>query len=204
MTWVRRDDQASIHRKVAPLDDATYRLWSEAIEWCSRNGTDGRIAPDELAEIKRGTRPRAAKLVERGLWHAAGYLCDSPKCPQWGPAGWVIHDYLDYNPSKEQVQLERAAKAERTRKWREAKANGDASHGHHETGTRRARVPSPSRPVPPRPEGGGDGVPDAPPAADGDGVAAGGRRSQPQRPCPVCGNAMTSAYHRNVCAEEAA
>lgn len=191
MTWVRRDDKASIHRKVAPLNDACYRLWSEAIEWCSRNGTDGRIAPDELPEIKRGTPARAAVLVGRGLWHQAGQPCDSDKCPPSGVDGWVIHDYLDYNPSNAQVRADLAAKAERTRKWREAKARGhkrdgsgdasrDASQDRHVPDTYSASDASPS---PPRPEGkrGGD-LPEAPDvrreAAD---RAADGRKPPPSQ-----------------------
>jgi hypothetical protein len=191
LTWVRRDDQASIHRKVAPLDDGCYRLWSEAIEWCSRNGTDGRIAPDELAEIKRGTPARATVLVGRELWHVAGYVCDSDKCPPSGVDGWVIHDYLDYNPSKAQVRAELAAKAERTRRWRERRARdpgGDASrdgsrNGHRDVSdaSRDGPVMLP-RPVPPRPEGRrGVDAPQQPPAADGGEAPAGGWRED-QKP----------------------
>jgi hypothetical protein len=203
MTWVRRDDQASIHRKVAPLDDATYRLWSEAMEWCSRNGTDGVIRADELSDVsKRGTRPRAVKLVERGLWHAAGDDCDSEKCTPPGPDGWAVHDYLDYNPPRAQVLAEKKAKAERTQRWRDKKRNGDASPGHHVTDTYPGGDASPSRPVPPRPEGGGGGAPVAPPAAVG-GVAAASGESKPQRPCRTCGNALDSAYHRGPCLRSA-
>lgn len=150
MSWVRRDDQASIHRKVAPLDDATYRLWSEAIEWCSRSKTDGRIAADELGEIKRGTRPRAAKLVARGLWHAAGTRCDSPKCAPSGPDGWVIHDYLDYNPSRAKVLADRAATADRVRNWRQAQngAGNGVTEGVSNASGNALLTPPPSRPVP--------------------------------------------------------
>lgn len=171
MTWVRFDDQFPIHRKVAPLDDATYRLASEAVFWCARNKTDGRIGADELEAIsKRGTRPRAAKLVERGLWHEAGTACASPKCPPSGRDGWVLHDYLDYQPTKIQVEAELAAKAERTRKWREAKARGQKRDGRGDASrdaSQDSHVPdtygvSDASPSPPRPEGkrGGD-LPDA-------------------------------------------
>jgi len=190
VTWVRFDDQFPIHRKVAPLDDATYRLASEAVFWCARNKTDGRIGADELEAIsKRGTKPRAARLVERGLWHMAGTWCASAKCPPSGPDGWVLHDYLDYQPTKIQVEADLAAKAERTRKWREAKARGhkrdgggdasrDAPQGHHVPDTYGVSDASPS---PPRPEGkrGGD-LPEAPDvrreAAD---RAADGRKPPP-------------------------
>jgi len=212
MTWVRRDDQASIHRKVAPLDDATYRLWSEAIEWCSRNLTDGVIRADELADAsKRGTKPRAAKLVERLLWHTAGTLCESPKCPPAGKDGWVIHDYFDYQPSREKVRMEQMAKADRQKKWVEAHkrrnndASGDASHPPSRDALEDV-PPSPS-PSPPRPEGrGGTTSLQRTPAAAGDGGAPGGeiKTDRPSRICPTCGNHTDSAYHRNNCRRSAA
>lgn len=187
MTWVRFDDQASIHRKVAPLDDATYRLWREAIEWCSRNKTDGRIAHDELGEIKRGTKPRAAALVNRGLWHIAGTECASPHCPPSPPSGldgWVIHDYLDYNPSKAQVTADLEAKAARTARWRERKRGGDASRDGGGDASRDAPVmlprPAPSRPAPKE-------------------AGAGPPERHPATPCPTCGNPTDSAYHQRVC-----
>jgi len=206
MTWVRRDDQASIHRKVAPLDDGCYRLWSEAIEWCSRNGTDGRIGAKELAGIKRGTPARAKVLVAQDLWHEAGVLCGSDRCPPTGPDGWVIHDYLDYNPSRAEVIADKRAKAERTRRWRESKNGrqprdgaGDASQDSH-VSSRDGPV-MPPRPVPPRPEGSGAGTPRALPAASvlaarpatGNGSTPTGER------CRDCGNALTSSYHLGAC-----
>ena len=154
-----------INRKVAALSDAAYRLDDEAICWSSRNLTDGRIAADDFAGIsKRATRKNAAELVRRQRWHTAEHECTSEHCPTPGPDGWVIHDYLDYNPSKEEVLAERAARAERTRRWRANKNGtgdgvGDASQDvpptHHERGTRRVSDgvsdASPARPVPSRP-----------------------------------------------------
>ncbi len=169
MTWVRFDDGFPNHRKVAPLDDATYRLHSETIHWCSRNTTDGRIADDELASIStRANKPRAAKLVQRGLWHRSDHDCPSDKCPRGGPDGWVVHDYLDYQPTKEKVRTEQAAKAERQRKWlerRKGDASPDASKDTpKDTPKDESRDASKdAAPSPPRPEGkrGGD-LPEAP------------------------------------------
>lgn len=189
MTWVRYDDQASIHRKVAPLDDATYRLWREAIEWSSRNLTDGQIGVDELPEVsKRANRVRAAKLVERMLWHVAGDACPSDKCPPPGPTGWVIHDYFDYQPSREKVRAEQAAKAERQRRWQNARrgASKDASPDGSKDD-----APSPPRPAP---KGAGAGPPsETPPEAPAS-----------QRPgavpkCDRCFNAVDSHYHLRIC-----
>jgi len=197
MTWVRKDDQMPINRKVAPLSDAAYRLDDEAICWASRNGTDGRIAADELDAVsKRGIVKNADELVRRGRWHRAeDPPCPSETCAEAGPDGWVIHDYLDFNPSSQQVKADKKAKAERQKRWRDARRGGrasrdatrdalrdtshdalrdggvDASRNAPGDAAPRARV---SRPVPSRPEGSGTGGarPEQAPAAR---LAAAGR-----------------------------
>jgi hypothetical protein len=192
VTWVRFDDLFPIHRKVGPLDDATFRLAVEAVFWCSRSLTDGRIRVDELDSIsRRANRTRAAKLVERGLWHDAAYVCESENCPEPGPDGWVIHDYLQYQPSRAKVVADAAAKAERQKKWLAKMAerrNGDTSHDKSKDD-----APSPT-PSPPRREA-GTGVPEKRPAAD----HAYGAADRSKIRCPTCGNTLESAYHQNTC-----
>jgi hypothetical protein len=153
MAWVRFDDQMPISRKVAPLSDAAFRLWAEAICWANRNLTDGAIRLAELGDISKRGRPKLAdQLVEHGLWHPNGEQCDSPKCPRSGIDGWVIHDYWDYQPSKAQVLHERTAKAERQRRYMDKARRGkDASVDT----SRDASVDvTPPRPAPPRREAG--------------------------------------------------
>lgn len=209
MTWVRFDDQFPIHRKIAPLDDATYRLLSEAVFWCSRNHTDGRIAAEELSTLSpRATKPRVANLVRRGSWHEAGFECPSDKCPQPGADGWVIHDYLEYQPTKEKVKAELAAKAERTRQWRERKAGkkppgdvpGDASRDTSLGTSRDASSDASPSPPRPAPKEGGAGAPQHSPTANGGGAAGGVRNASSTGPqCDRCGNPTTSGYHQRVC-----
>jgi hypothetical protein len=98
MTWVRFDDQFTIHRKVSSLSDAAYRLHTEGIFWAARNLTDGRIARDELRSVSRGKpETHAAELVKRGLWLETD-------------DGWEIHDYLSYQPSRSKVLQDREQK----------------------------------------------------------------------------------------------
>jgi hypothetical protein len=128
MPWVRFDDQFPIHRKVKGLTDAEYRLHTEAIFWCARNMTDGRIARYELRDVSGIARPERhlTALVMRGLWVETD-------------DGWLIHDYLGYQPSRAKVLADRAKKAaagrvggvrsgESRRSKREAKPKHDASH----------------------------------------------------------------------------
>lgn len=220
MTWVRFDDEFPIHRKTAPLDDATYRLHSEAIFWCSRNLTDGHIARDELAAISvRAKASRVARLVARGLWHVDPHECASEKCPSSNGGGWVIHDYLQYQPTREKVRAEQAAKAERQRKWMEKRLAGrgaskdgskdasqdgstDTSENASRDGPQDTPLTHAPSPTPPRREAGEWDSPEAPHAALGGGVAAGVERTKPKPAadrCHLCGNRLDTAYHRNVC-----
>jgi hypothetical protein len=171
MTWVRFDDLFPIHRKVAGLSDSLYRLHTEAIFWCARNTTDGVIRKTELAQISaRSTAKRAANLVEAGVWHTAGDLCTGCKealADAGTPEprdGWVIHDYLVFQPSRSKVVHERQAKAERQARWLESKRNSrpsrDASQVASKGSSRDALkdiAPRDANPAPPRPEGSGAG-----------------------------------------------
>jgi len=113
MPWVKLDDRFPSHRKVALLSDRAFRLHVSAICWCAENLTDGRISERELALVAhiRGIKATAKQLEEAGVWDRAD-------------DGWEIHDYLDYNPSREQVLADRKKNAERQERWRQRK-NGN-------------------------------------------------------------------------------
>lgn len=168
MPWVRFDDQFTIHRKVKGLSDAAYRLHTEGIFWCARNLTDGFVPAADLADVATARRPlrHVPELVARKSWHEAGAGCDSEQCPAGQHAaagltaadGWVIHDYWDYQPSKEKVLRERKAKAERQRRW-DQKRRGQAVD--KPCGELDASRDASRDAAPPRPEGSGGGRPRA-------------------------------------------
>ena len=117
MPWVRLDDRFPSHRKVALLSDRAFRLHVSALCWSSENLTEGRILDRELPVIARvrGLKGAAAELEKAGLWDRAD-------------TGWVIHDYLEYNPDRAKVQAEREANAARQKAFRERKkAERDAA-----------------------------------------------------------------------------
>lgn len=91
MAWtVNIDEQMPWHPKVARLSDPAFRLYVHAVCWASRAGTDGAIPSADLQHVAPGLRRRerlAAELVDAGLF------VETP------PLGWVVHDYLDWNPS---------------------------------------------------------------------------------------------------------
>ncbi len=84
MAWVRYDDQYPIHRKVAGLSDAAFRLHTAAIFWSARNGTDGFVPDEDLDQVCAQVRDPArfaAECVNRRTWHLAAHACTSEMCP---------------------------------------------------------------------------------------------------------------------------
>ena len=164
MPWVRFDDQYTIHRKVDGLSDAAFRLHTSAIFWCARNLTDGFVSGEDLDGVTARVRTPArfaAECVSRGAWHEARFDCPSEKCA--GPVdgdGWVIHDYLRYQPSKAEVLADREDAAKRQAKWRAGKtgrnavtrpgmSENDPIHNAGSNGvTNAVNKPSPARPAP--------------------------------------------------------
>lgn len=110
MPWVRLDDRFPTHRKVALLSDRAFRLHVSALCWASENLTEGAILDRELAVIARvrGAKTAAKELEAAGLWDR---IAD----------GWVIHDYLEYNPDRAKVKAARDANAARQQAWRDRK-----------------------------------------------------------------------------------
>jgi hypothetical protein len=135
--WVRFDDQYPINRKVTRLSDAAYRLHNSAIFWCARNLTDGVVPEEDLEDVcaqVRTPRKFVTEFLKRGLWHEIGAKCHSEECPSNprnavtdavsdavsnGVTGWVVHDYLEYQPSRQKVKEQREKGAARQRRFRE-------------------------------------------------------------------------------------
>lgn len=90
MPWtVNFDEQFPWHPKVARLSDQAFRLYVHAVCWASRAGTNGAVPPADLQDIAPRLRRReglATELVAAGLFEVKA-------------DGWLVHDYLDWNPS---------------------------------------------------------------------------------------------------------
>jgi hypothetical protein len=115
MNWARFDDRFPNHPKVLSLTDAEFRLHVSAICYCCDQLTDGYLAdcvPSSLPKAPRaGQFLNAVVSLERsGLWERQG-------------AGWVVHDFLDWNPSAQKVKAKKAARALAGRAGGLAKAN---------------------------------------------------------------------------------
>jgi hypothetical protein len=106
MPWFRLDDSFHSHPKVIAAGNEAVGLYVRCGTYAAQHLTDGFVGKSIV--LLYGSEALAARLVETGLWHRTR-------------GGWNIHDYLDYNPSRETVEKERKAAAERQRRSREAK-----------------------------------------------------------------------------------
>jgi hypothetical protein len=141
MTWAKLDDQFPDHPKVRSLGVFGLALQAAAICYCSRYLTDGYLSwsvadqliasvmapftlPDGLVVTPAVTSGMSgddasdydwkSKMVEAGLWHTA-------------PQGFTVHDYLDYNPTRESVLREREKTAQRVGRFRKGNTSSNGS-----------------------------------------------------------------------------
>lgn len=108
MPWVKLDDQFFAHPKVVEVSNEAKLLYLAGLTYCAGQLTDGRIGRGALRAVAAslGLDPAlAVELVGVGLWSAT-------------EAGYAVHDYLEYQPSAEQVRAQRAENARRQAEWR--------------------------------------------------------------------------------------
>ena len=172
MAWFKVDDNLDFHPKVVAAGNAAMGLWVRAGAYCASHLTDGFIPRQMIAPL--GGRPRdVSKLVEVGLWipgsatdrpeNSQGSARDRPEIGHGSATGetdyggqgrakgdgWWFRNWSEFQPTKAQVEADRAATAERVREWRKRKSNG-SSNTVTNTVTNTVGTPVPSRPVPSR------------------------------------------------------
>lgn len=112
MTWAKLDDAILDNQKILSVGVLGFALHVAAITWCCRNLTDGfvpYVKPTQLVDFSGvfayseqsdeaedpDAHEIAKDLVRAGLWDEV-------------PGGYQIHDFLEYNPSREKVLAERS------------------------------------------------------------------------------------------------
>lgn len=175
MPWFKIDDGFHCHPKVFAAGTAAVGLYVRCGSWASQQTSEG-VIPKKVARLY-GTPRMIKALIAANLWHAAGHECAS--CPELDANSYVIHQYLDKNPSRVEVESARQLKSARQQKWRDGKKNDQTStpawgdvDADVDASTRAPQVdgvdaaPSPPRPVPASPtekpasKGAGPQVPD--------------------------------------------
>lgn len=116
MPWVRLDDQFPDHPKVIAAGPQGAWLYVTALCYCNRMLTDGFIPGDQPARLVPSGAHLALRLVRVGLWR---------KDIKQGVEGYTVHDYHEYQPTREEVIEERRKNTERQRRAR------DKAHARH-------------------------------------------------------------------------
>jgi hypothetical protein len=104
VSWFKVDDRLTFHPKVLQAGNEAIGAWVRLGAYCGAHLTDGKL-PSSIVLAVCGP-DLARRLV------AFRFLEELPD------GTYAMHDYLEYNPSAEQIKAERAANAERQAKWR--------------------------------------------------------------------------------------
>ena len=130
MPWFKIDDTFAMHEKVMAAGNPAIGLWARAGAWSMQQLTDGFVPNHVLRAL--GTPKERRKLVEVSLWEEV-------------KGGVQFRNWVERQPTKEQVETARQAAAERQRharerakSQRESRRDTSVSHG----------PPDPTRPDP--------------------------------------------------------
>jgi len=122
MPWFKVDDNLAFHAKTVAAGNPAMGLWVRAGSWCAQQLTDGFIPDHMLAAL--GTKQQAERLVTTRLWDRE-------------QGGYRFHGWVERQPSKGDVEAERAAARERMREYR-AKKKGTTQTGNPQASASRA------------------------------------------------------------------
>jgi hypothetical protein len=109
VTWLRLDDGMVDHPKIEALSDRAFRAYHRLLSAAARFQSDGRVTRALLQRINGATRAHVAptaELIRQGLLSV-----------DENGDGW-LHDFLEYNPSKQQVLRRREHDAKRQQRLR--------------------------------------------------------------------------------------
>lgn len=117
MSWVKVDDGFPDHPKTLVLSLAAQGLWLVGLCYANRLMTDGHVPSALLRRIgDQAAWPAAEELVAVGLWSETA-------------TGWEIHDYLEYQRSRAQIENLSETRAEAGRRGGKANRRQTGSNG---------------------------------------------------------------------------
>lgn len=132
MTWVKLADDFTEHKKLLAAGPLAGWLWVSALAWSNRNDANGVIPSAQVSRLASfdgigvytgvfsgddvNCRALAERLVDVGLF-------------EFHQDGYVIHDYADYQLTKEELERRSAAKRRAGQAGGLASAQARASAG---------------------------------------------------------------------------
>ncbi len=108
MPYFRTDDQMHGHPKARRAGLAALGLWDMAGSHSMAYKLDG-FVPEWFVQSWRGGKGAAETLVAVGLWEVS---------KRDGEPGYCFHDWLDYQPSSDEIERDRERARERQRESR--------------------------------------------------------------------------------------
>lgn len=109
MTWIKIDDSFPNHPKVIGLSDRAFRTHITGLCYCGTYLTDGFIPFAAVqAIVKEPEYKPTDELESVGLWKRT-------------ESGFIIHDYLSHQTSKEEVEHKRELSRKRSERYRSKK-----------------------------------------------------------------------------------
>lgn len=116
MPWAKLDDSFWGNPKVDAASLGAVGAYARSLSYVAQHLTDGHIPYGAALYMTKGEADVLAELVDRGFWAKNG-------------DGFVIPDYLEYNPTKAEVESQRRARSEAGKRGGLAsgKARGEAN-----------------------------------------------------------------------------
>lgn len=117
MAWAKFDDSFYDHPKVMQVlstEPMALVLHIRAITYCARHQTDGKLLPnvvESLVPLQRDREGQVSALIDAGMWYDH-------------EGRFFVHDYLDYNPSRDETAERRKQERERKAESRKRGKNG--------------------------------------------------------------------------------
>lgn len=137
MAWVRLDDQFARHPKMIAAKPDGMAMHVAAICYCNQYLTDGWVPADVAGSLLNVRRPGEiiSRLCKVGAWseHEGGYR---------------LHDYLDFQPSREQVLADRKKARDRQEKARQSRRDKQRDEQRDNGVTHGGVTGAPTRPDP--------------------------------------------------------
>lgn len=116
MPWAKLDDSFWSNPKVDAAPLPVVGAFARSLSYCAQHLTDGHVPQTAALYMCKGEAEVLRSLVELGFWAENG-------------SGYVVPDYLEFNPTREEVESQRRARSEAGKRGGRAsgKARGEAS-----------------------------------------------------------------------------
>lgn len=103
MTWLKIDDQVAFHAKTIAAGNAAFGAWVRLAAWSCAQLTDGHVPASAARTMASASE--LCRLVDAGLLDRSD-------------DGFEVHNFLDWNPSADEVRAKRELDRERKAKGR--------------------------------------------------------------------------------------